>query len=62
MGVGMGLRFRNEFTALRTFQLLIGYYPRGLTAPNGVRMFETARETVTFTDFGLGAPGTGQYQ
>jgi hypothetical protein len=62
MGVGMGLRFRNEFTALRTFQLLIGYYPRGLTAPNGVRMFETSRETVTFTDFGLGAPGTGQYQ
>lgn len=62
MGVGMGLRFRNEFTALRTFQLLIGYYPRGLTAPNGVRMFESSRETVTFTDFGLGAPGTGQYQ
>ena len=62
LGVGMGLRFRNEFTALRTFQLLLGYYPRGLTAPNGIRMFETARETVTFTDFGLGAPGTAQYQ
>ena len=61
-GFGLGLRFRNEYTALRTFQLLIGYYPRGITAPNGVRMFETARETVTFTDFGLGAPGTGQYQ
>lgn len=62
MGVGMGLRFRNEFTALRTFQLLIGYYPRGITAPNGIRMFESPRETVTFTDFGLGAPGTAQYQ
>ena len=61
-GFGLGLRFRNEFTALRTFQLLIGYYPRGLNAVNGVRMFESARETVTFTDFGLGAPGTGQYQ
>jgi hypothetical protein len=59
---GLGLRFRNEFTALRTFQLLIGYYPRGLTTPNGIRMFETARETVTFTDFGLGAPGVGSYQ
>lgn len=61
-GFGLGLRFRNEYTALRTFQLLFGFYPRGLTTPNGVRLFETARETVTFTDFGLGAPGTGQYQ
>ena len=61
-GFGLGLRLRNEYTALRTFQLLIGYYPRGIVAPNGVRLFETARETVTFTDFGLGAPGTGQYQ
>ena len=61
-GFGLGLRFRNEFTALRTFQILIGYYPRGITAANGVRLFETARETVTFTDFGLGQPGTGLYQ
>jgi len=61
-GFGLGLRFRNEYTALRTFQLLLGYYPRGLTAANGVRMFESARETVRFTDFGLGSPGTGQYQ
>ncbi|MBF9222809.1 BamA/TamA family outer membrane protein [Hymenobacter ruricola] len=62
MGFGLGVRFRNEFTALRTFQVLLGYYPRGLTAPNGVRLFESARETVTFTDFGLGAPGTALYQ
>lgn len=61
-GFGLGLRFRNEFTALRTFQVLIGYYPRGLSAANGVRLFETSRETVTFTDFGLGSPGTGVYQ
>ena len=61
-GFGLGLRFRNEFTALRTFQLLIGYYPRGLNAANGVRLFETARETVTFSDFGLGSPGTGLYR
>ncbi len=59
---GLGLRFRNEFTAIRTFQVLFGYYPRGLTAPNGVRLFESTRETVTFSDFGLGSPGTGQYQ
>ncbi|MBJ6110792.1 hypothetical protein JAO73_17340 [Hymenobacter sp. BT523] len=61
-GFGLGMRFRNEFTALRTFQILIGYYPRGLTAANGVRLFESARETVTFNDFGLGAPGTAPYQ
>ncbi|WP_125921566.1 hypothetical protein [Hymenobacter lapidarius] len=61
-GFGLGLRFRNEFTALRTFQILVGYYPRGITAANGIRLFETARETVTFTDFGLGQPGTGLYQ
>ena len=62
-GFGLGLRFRNEFTALRTFQVLIGYYPRGLAAAsNGVRMYESTRETVTFNDFGLGAPGTSPYQ
>jgi hypothetical protein len=59
---GLGLRFRNEFTALRTFQLLIGYYPRGLATPNGIKMFESTRETVTFNDFGLGAPGTAPFQ
>ncbi|WP_156176252.1 BamA/TamA family outer membrane protein [Hymenobacter terrenus] len=61
-GFGLGLRFRNEFTALRTFQILVGYYPRGLNAANGVRLFESSRETVTFNDFGLGQPGTGVYQ
>jgi hypothetical protein len=61
-GFGIGMRFRNEFTVLRTFQVLFGYYPRGLNTPNGIRLFETARESVTFSDFGLGAPGTGLYQ
>ena len=61
-GFGLGLRFRNEFTALRTFQVLLGYYPRGLNASNGVRVFESARETVSFTDFGLSSPATGQYR
>ncbi|SFQ60086.1 hypothetical protein [Hymenobacter arizonensis] len=61
-GFGLGLRLRNEYTALRTFQVLIGYYPRGFSDASGVRMFESPRETVTFTDFGLGPPGTGLYQ
>ncbi len=61
-GFGLGLRLRNEFTALRTFQILLGYYPRGLVSANGLRVFETARETVSFTDFGIGAPGVTIYQ
>ena len=61
-GFGLGLRFRNEFTVLRTFQLLLGYYPRGLTAANGIRMYESTRETITFSDFGLGAPGVPVYR
>jgi hypothetical protein len=56
------LRLRNEFTVLRTFQLLLGYYPRGLTNANGLRIFESSRGTVTFTDFGLGQPGTALYE
>ncbi len=59
---GLGLRFRNEYTALRTFQVLFGFYPRGLVTPNGVKLFETSRESISFTDFGLGAPATGLYQ
>lgn len=61
-GFGLGLRFRNEFTVLRTFQLLLGYYPRGLNTANGIRMYESTRETITFSDFGLGAPGVPAYQ
>ncbi len=61
-GFGLGLRFRNEFTVLRTFQLLLGYYPRGLNAANGIRMYESTRETISFSDFGLGAPGVPLYQ
>jgi len=61
-GFGLGLRLRNEFTVLRTFQLLLGYYPRGLTNANGLRIFESSRGAVTFTDFGLGQPGTAVYE
>jgi hypothetical protein len=61
-GFGLGVRLRNEFTAIRTFQFLLGFYPRGLTTPNGLRLFETSRDPLTFSDFGLGAPGVGNYQ
>ena len=61
-GFGLGLRFRNEFTALRTFQILLGFYPRGQLAPNGLRLFETSRDAYQFSDFSFGQPGVAVYQ
>jgi len=61
-GFGLGLRFRNEFTALRTFQVLFGFYPRGQLSPNGTRLFETARDSYQFSDFSFGQPSVTQYQ
>ena len=61
-GFGLGLRFRNKFTALRTFQILLGFYPRGQLAPNGLRLFETSRDAYQFSDFSFGQPGVGVYE
>jgi hypothetical protein len=60
-GFGLGLRFRNEYTALRTFQILLGFYPRGQLSPNGLRLFETSREAFQFSDFSFGQPGVASY-
>jgi hypothetical protein len=60
-GFGLGLRFRNELTVLRTFQILLGYYPRGQLNPNGVRLFETNRDSYQFSDFSFGQPSVVQY-
>ncbi len=60
-GFGLGLRFRNELTVLRTFQILLGYYPRGQLNPNGVRLFETNRDSYQFSDFSFGQPSVIQY-
>ncbi|OWP63606.1 hypothetical protein CDA63_08485 [Hymenobacter amundsenii] len=61
-GFGMGLRFRNEYTAIRTIQITLGFYPRGLDAPNGVRLFENSRPYYGFSDFSFGQPGITRYQ
>ncbi|WP_375416480.1 hypothetical protein [uncultured Hymenobacter sp.] len=61
-GFGLGLRFRNEFTAIRTFQVLLGFYPRGQLTPNGLRLFESSRDAYQFSDFSFGQPGIAQYQ
>ena len=60
-GFGIGFRFRNELTVLRTFQLLLGFYPRGQLAPNGVRLFETSHDSYQFNDFSFGQPSVVRY-
>ncbi|MBT9393387.1 hypothetical protein KLP40_09450 [Hymenobacter sp. NST-14] len=61
-GFGLGLRFRNEYTAIRTLQLTLGFYPRGLSTPNGIRIFENSRPYYDFSDFSFGQPGITRYQ
>ncbi len=60
-GFGLGLRFRNELTVLRTFQILLGYYPRGQLNANGLRLFESNRDSYHFSDFSFGQPSVVQY-
>ena len=60
-GFGLGLRFRNELTVLRTFQLLLGFYPHGQLTPNGLRLFETNRDSYQFSDFSFGQPSVVRY-
>ena len=60
-GFGLGLRFRNELTVLRTFQILLGYYPRGQLNTNGLRLFESNRDSYHFSDFSFGQPSVVQY-
>jgi hypothetical protein len=60
-GFGIGFRFRNELTVLRTFQILLGFYPRGQITPNGLRLFETSRDSYQFSDFSFGQPSVVRY-
>jgi hypothetical protein len=60
-GFGIGFRFRNELTVLRTFQILLGFYPRGQLTPNGLRLFETNRDSYQFADFSFGQPNVVRY-
>ncbi|GAA4016207.1 hypothetical protein GCM10022408_32080 [Hymenobacter fastidiosus] len=61
-GVGLGLRFRNEYTAIRTVQILLGFYPRGQNSPNGLRIFESSRPYYDFSDFSFAQPGLVRYE
>ncbi|RZK23887.1 MAG: hypothetical protein EOO56_03450 [Hymenobacter sp.] len=60
-GFGIGFRFRNELTVLRTFQILLGFYPKGQLSPNGYRLFETSRDSYQFSDFSFGQPSVVRY-
>ncbi|MBC6607045.1 hypothetical protein H8B13_09460 [Hymenobacter sp. BT188] len=61
-GFGLGLRFRNEYTALRTIQILFGFYPRGQLTNNGYRIFENSGAYYDFSDFNFTRPGVAPYQ
>ncbi|KAA9332148.1 hypothetical protein F0P96_11710 [Hymenobacter busanensis] len=60
-GFGVGLRFRNEYLAVSTIQILLGYYPRGITDGSGLRVFESSRSYYQFNDFSFGQPGITRY-
>ncbi|QNE39865.1 hypothetical protein F1C16_09995 [Hymenobacter sp. NBH84] len=62
MGFGLGLRFRNEYTVLRTFQFFLGYYPRGQASGDGFRIFQSSRSYYGFNDFSIGQPSITTYQ
>lgn len=52
-GYGLGIRFRNEFMALSTIQVLIGYYPQG---PSPLRTYQSNRPYFDFNDFRFSQP------
>ncbi|MDF7810011.1 hypothetical protein [Hymenobacter sp. YC55] len=61
-GFGLGVRFRNEYTPIRAFQILFGYYPRGLTTNSGYRIYESSRPYYDFSDFSFGQPSVARYE
>lgn len=52
-GYGLGIRFRNEYMAFNTIQLLLGYYPQG-SSP--LRNFNSTRPYYDFNDFRFTQP------
>ncbi|MDB5261662.1 MAG: hypothetical protein JWQ14_943 [Adhaeribacter sp.] len=52
-GYGLGIRFRNEYMAFNTIQVLLGYYPLG-TSP--LRNFNSTRPYYDFNDFRFTQP------
>jgi hypothetical protein len=52
-GYGFGIRFRNEYMALSTIQLLLGYYPQG-GAP--LKTYHSTRPYYDFNDFRFTQP------
>lgn len=60
-GFGMGLRFRNEYLAVNTIQLLFGVYPQGFDDGKGTRLFQSTRSYYRFNDFSFGQPSIVRY-
>ncbi|WP_026463705.1 hypothetical protein [Adhaeribacter aquaticus] len=52
-GYGIGFRFRNEYMAINTIQVLLGYYPQGRTP---IKSFNSTRPYYDFNDFRFSQP------
>jgi len=61
-GFGVGFRFRNEYTAIRTIQISLGFYPRGDVSGSGFRLFQNTANYYNFSDFSFGQPGVVRYE
>jgi len=61
-GFGIGFRFRNEYTAIRTIQISLGFYPRGQVSSSGFRVFENTSNYYTFSDFNFAQPNVTRYE
>ncbi|WP_460675719.1 BamA/TamA family outer membrane protein [Hymenobacter coalescens] len=60
-GFGLGVRLRNEYLAVRTIQLLFGFYPNGIDDGQGTRLYQTSRNIYRFNDFSFGQPSIVRY-
>jgi hypothetical protein len=58
-GYGIGIRFRNEFMAFNTIQVLVGYYPQG-TSP--LKTYNSTRPYYDFNDFRFSQPITSDFR
>lgn len=58
-GYGLGIRFRNEYMAFNTIQILLGYYPQG-NSP--FKTYNSTRPYYDFNDFRFTQPLTSDFR
>ena len=63
-GFGIGIRFRNEYMAFSTIQLIMAYYPRIPPGEsfNHLKFYESSRRYYDFQNFNYAQPATAEYK